>query len=192
MLLFWIQFWVKKSLSKSLLPMAQQRRRQWFSYRLCNKVTPWSVPIENPTKYHVFLASKFLHRKKGQFLYCKRQHKKTSQTSLYSIDSFTSHTMQQSWFTPFSPFFENTEAKVSEPSALSTPEVHNIESFLFASFIMAFAASCPPSLPRLPEFLPFLKENDLASPLNMVEKCPISLAIPILTTPLIPNFGYSF
>ena len=88
--------------------------------------------------------------------------------------------MQQSWLTPFSPFFENTEAKVFEPSALTTPVVHNIESFLFASLIMAFAASRPPSSTRLAEFLPFLKENDLASPLNMVEKCPISFEISIL------------
>lgn len=83
----------------------------------------------------------------------------------------TSHTMQQSWFTPFWPFFEKTEAKLLEPSTFTEPEVRKIKSFFFASFAIASAASLPL---HLPEFLPFLNANDLASPLNMEDKCPIS------------------
>jgi hypothetical protein len=83
--------------------------------------------------------------------------------------------MQHSWFTPFLPLFEKTEAKLLEPSTFTVPEVRKIKSFFFASFAIASAASLP--VLHLPEFLPFLNENDLAIPLNMDDKCPISYEI---------------
>lgn len=86
----------------------------------------------------------------------------------------TSHTMQQSWFTPFLPLLEKTEAKLLEPSTFTTPELRKINSFFFASFTIVSTAS-PPL--QVPEFFPLLKGNDLASPLNMEDKCPISSTI---------------
>lgn len=80
--------------------------------------------------------------------------------------------MQQSWLTPFWPLLEKTEAKLFEPSAFTVPEVRRIKSCFFASFAIASAASLP--LWRFSEFLPLLSENDLASPLNMEDQCPIT------------------
>lgn len=78
--------------------------------------------------------------------------------------------MQQSWFTPFWPLFVQTEAKLLEPLTFTVPEDRSIKSFFFASFAIASAASLPL---RFSEFLPLLSEKDLASPLNMDDKCPI-------------------
>lgn len=82
--------------------------------------------------------------------------------------------MQQSWFTPFLPLLEKTEAKLFEPSTLTVPELHSIKSFFLASFAIASAASLPS---QFPEFLPFFIENDLANPLNIEDKCPINSTI---------------
>lgn len=83
----------------------------------------------------------------------------------------TSQTMAQSWLTPFWPLLEKTEAKFFEPSTFTYPEDNKIESFFLASFAIASAAPLPS---QLQEFFSFFNENDLASPLNIEEKCPIS------------------
>ena len=87
----------------------------------------------------------------------------------------TSHTKQQSWLIPFWPLLEKTEAKLLEPYALTVPDEHNIKSLLLASFAMASAASLPSQLPL--ELVPFFVAIDLASPLNIDDRCPISFSI---------------
>lgn len=54
---------VKWCWSESLLPIAQQGSRQGFPDPFANKMTPLAMAIKYPTKYHVFLASKFLQQK---------------------------------------------------------------------------------------------------------------------------------
>lgn len=95
----------------------------------------------------------------------------------------TSQTMQQSWLTPFWPLLEKTEAKLLEPSTLTMPEVQRIMSFFLASLAIASAASLPP---HLPELFPLFNEKDLANPLNMFEKCPITLCYLMIYTSTVP------
>lgn len=80
--------------------------------------------------------------------------------------------MQQSWLTPLLPLLEKTEAKLLEPWTLTVPEEDRIKSFFLASLAIASAASLPSCFPQL-VLLPFFKDNDLANPLNMDDKCPI-------------------
>lgn len=81
--------------------------------------------------------------------------------------------MQQSWLIPLLPLLLKTEAKLFEPLTLTVPEVRSIKSFFFASLAISSAASLA-ILHLHPElFFPFLNDRDLASPLNMADKCPI-------------------
>lgn len=100
---------------------------------------------------------------------------KQTEAYLHSVNSRrTSHTMKQSWFTPFFPLWEKTAAKFFDPSALTVPEERNINSFFLASLAISSAASRPT---QFSEFLPFLMERDLANPLNILENGPINPAV---------------
>lgn len=84
----------------------------------------------------------------------------------------TSHTTQQSWFTPFSPLCVWTHTKLFELSAWKLPQDLRIISFFFASLASASAASLPPSSPRrLLLLLSLRMDREFASPFSIEENC---------------------
>lgn len=173
-----IEIRVKRWLSKSLLPIAKQGWRHWFSDLFRNKMTPWTMSIKYPTKQHVFLTSKFLFQVNISHIFSMKMsvwNRFKRQTVNTNVLSVTSQTIAQSWFTPFLPLLEKTEAKLLEPSTFTQPDDLKIRSFFLASFAIASAASLPSPFP---EFFPRLIENDLPNnPLNMEENCLITSRI---------------
>lgn len=84
--------------------------------------------------------------------------------------SITFQTMEQSWFTPFSPLLEKADTKLPEPSTSIDPDDRRIVPFFLAALAIESAASLPPSAAAF--FLPAYR--DFTSPLRKPGNCPIN------------------